>query len=54
MDLREKRPVFTKTWNFGQALLNKSIAMAAPLVTVNWKLFQMIPYVVLLEVKMFH
>ena len=34
-DFSEKNAV-----NFGQALFNKSVAMAMPLVTVDWKPFQ--------------
>ena len=43
-----------KTGNFAKALLEKSIAMATPYVTVNSKLFQMMPYIIILRVRKFH
>ena len=43
-----------KTENFHQVPLDKGIAMATPQVTVNWKLFQMMPYIFKLIVRTFH
>ena len=34
--------------------VNKSVAMAATLITVACKLFQMMPYIIILKVKKFH
>ena len=34
--------------------LNKSVAMATPVVTVNWKLFQMEPYIIVPYVRKLH
>ena len=39
---------------FAQALLDKSVPMATPLVTVDRKLFQMMPYIIMLKVRKFH
>ena len=41
---------FTKTQKFWQILLNKSVAKTTSLVPVNWKLFQRMPYMILLNV----
>ena len=32
---------------FGQVFLNKRVAMAMPLVTIDWKLFQIKPYIIM-------
>ena len=45
---------FRKSENFGQTLFNKSVAIAPPLVTVHWKSFQMMPYIIILRVRQFH
>ena len=44
IQFRREKPFFWQIENFGQSLLKKSIAKASPLVTVNIKLFQMIPH----------
>ena len=51
---RGKCHFLQKTDDFAQALLDKIVAMATFLVAVNWKLFQMIPYIIILKVRNFH
>ena len=53
--LKEKKAIFLpKNEIFAQALLDKSVAMATPQVAVDWKLFQMTPYIIILKVEKFH
>ena len=44
----------TKSVNFSQALFDKNVAMATPLVTVDSKPFQMKPYIIILKARQFH
>ena len=51
----ERKMLFlSKIFKFGEALFNKSAAMATPPATVNWKPFQMMPYIIMLKVRQFH
>ena len=51
---QEKGHFVRKKPTFGQALLNKTVAMAMCLVTVNLKLFQMMFYIIILKVRQSH
>ena len=50
----ENIPFLQKSENFGQALFNKTVAMATPLVTVDWKPFQIMLFIIILKVRKFH